>query len=143
MAPCSAQAQAIRADAIEVRLFLQQTGTFSAPLRESSELWNIIIGATDEDSDERPSSSTFVRVQVSGAPRSHNRNNSVTLTVTATGKKIRTEVLRKQLGVFSKNGKQYAGFWLQNTGCEELTLVASVSSSAGVIKTRVPFACGE
>ncbi len=141
--PCLAQAQTVRAEAIEVRLFLQHTGTFSAPLTESSELWNIIIGATDDENEERPSSSTFVRVQVSGVPGSYNRDNMVTLTVTAKGKRVGTAVLRKQLGVFSSKGKQYVGFWLQNTGCEELDLVASVSSRTGAVRAKVPFACGE
>ena len=143
IAPCWAQVQTVRAEAIEVHRFLQHTGAFSAPLTESSELWNIIIGTEDEERAERPSSSTFVRVQVSGAPGSYDRKNSVTLSVTAKGRRVHTELLRKELGVFGKKGKQYVGFWLPNTGCEELDLVAWASSRTAAVKTKVPFACGE
>ena len=136
--PCWAQAQAIRAEAIEARLFLQHAGTLSAPLTESSELWNIIIG-----SEENASSSTFVRVEVSGPPGSYSAKNSVTLSVTYKGRKARREVLRKRLGVFSEKGKQYVGFWLPDTGCEELALVARASSPAAPATKLVPFACGE
>ena len=121
----------------------KHTGTFSAPLTESSELWNIIIGSEDAEREERPSSSTFVTVQVSGPPGSYDRNNSVTLAVTAKGKTVRKEVLRNKLGVFSNKGKQFVGFWLPNTGCEELHLVARVSASTSAVSTRIPFACGE
>ena len=54
ISPCSAAAQTVHADAIEVRLFLQHAGTFSAPLTESSELWNIVIGATDGEETTAP-----------------------------------------------------------------------------------------
>ena len=136
--PCLARAQAIRAEAIEARLFLQHVGSFSPPLTESPELWNVIIGH-----EENASSSTFVRVEVSGPPGSSGAKNSVALSVTYKGKKVRREVLRKRLGLFSDKGKQYVGFWLPNTGCEQLALVASTSSPGATVSKMVPFACGE
>jgi len=66
-----AAVQAAQVEALEVRLFLQDSGTFSAPIAESAELWNVIIGNYNDD-DTRPSSSTFVRVQVSGPSGSYN-----------------------------------------------------------------------
>jgi hypothetical protein len=139
-APSLAQTPEIRAEAIEVRQFLQQTGTFSRPITESSELWNIIIGS---DEELRPSSSTFVRVQVAGPPGSYNSRKSVSLTVTTKGRQRHRKILRKSLGVFSDKGKQFVGFWLPDTGCQELTLVARVSSQSTATSTRIPFACGE
>jgi hypothetical protein len=139
-----AAVQAAQVEALEVRLFLQDSGTFSAPIAESAELWNVIIGNYNDD-DTRPSSSTFVRVQVSGPSGSYNGRDFVTLIVVASvhGRRVRQNVFRKQLGVFGKTGKQYVGFWLPNTGCEELALVARVSSDSRSIRATVPFVCGE
>jgi hypothetical protein len=129
-----------KVEAIEVRLFLQRSGTFSEPLPEGATLWNTVIG---EGAAGEPSSSTLVKVLVTGQPNSYQAHAKVQLKVQATGRKPHQKILTKNLGHFGPEGRQFVGFWLATTGCEPLTISAQVLRSRAVVQHRVPFACGE
>lgn len=125
---------------IEVRLFLAHTGTFSEPIHEGTTLWNAVIG---EAGLNEPSSSTFVKIQIQGTPKTYAKGQSVELKVTPEGPKRSTTRQLVQLGLFDSEGKQYVGFWLSNTGCTSLRLTASVVGSGRSVQQLIPFKCGE
>jgi hypothetical protein len=126
-------------DRLDVRLFLNHSGTFSAPLDDRSELWNTIIGG---GSVGEPSTSTLVDVVVSSKPDSFKKNSYVTLVVTdASSEKIISKMTGR-LGVFGSSGKFHAPFLLQDTGCIPLRLTAKVGGSESRTVT-VSFKCGE
>ncbi len=126
--------------AIEVRLFLAHTGTFSEPIHEGTNLWNTVIG---EAGLAEPSSSTFVKILIQGKPKTYPNGQSVELEVTSEGPKKSTTRQLSQLGSFDSEGKQYVGFWLSNTGCTSLRLKASVVGSGRSVQHLIPFKCGE
>ena len=126
--------------AIEVRLFQNHTGTLSEPIAEGATLWNTVIGEGDA---REPSTSTFVKVKVAGAPSSYRKNAAVQLTVKTPGKNSPSAKLKKSLGVFDREGNQFVAFWLPNTGCETLLLSARATGSPKVLQHTDPFKCGE
>jgi hypothetical protein len=130
----------IAAKSIEVRLFLADTGQFSEPINETSVLWNTIIGEGDAT---RPSTSTLVKVLVSGPRGGFDKNSSVSLTVAKPKSREKPITMKKALGVFNAEGKQYVAFWLPNTGCEELRISARVGLVGKSVHQEVPFECGE
>ncbi|MCW5664642.1 MAG: hypothetical protein KIT35_12475 [Piscinibacter sp.] len=132
-------AQAATADEIEVRLFYAQSGTFSEPISEGAELWNVIAG---EQGLREPSTSTFVRVRVSESGAGSRNAGRVVLTVTDQHTKKRS-ILTKHLGAFGPNGVQYVGFWLPNTGCASLRIEAAIAGTASAVARNIPFRCGE
>jgi hypothetical protein len=103
----TAQSRAIVVESVEVRLFLSHSGSFSEPISEGATLWNTVIGEGVE-----PSSSTFVKVQLSSEPKSYSKGAKVSLRVLSSAAKPRTVNLSKSLGVFGADGKQYVAFWL-------------------------------
>ena len=126
--------------AIEVRLFLAYTGTFSEPIHDGTTLWNTVLG---EAGLTEPSSSTFVKIHIQGKPKTYAKGQSVELKVTPEGVKKSTTRQLAQLGLFNSEGKQYVGFWLSNTGCTSLRLTASVVGSGRSVQHLIPFKCGE
>jgi hypothetical protein len=136
---CVLQAQAATANEVEVRLFYAHSGTFSEPIAEAAELWNVVAG---EQGVREPSTSTFVRVQVSESSTEHKPAGKVVLTITNLRTKLKS-VQSRHLGAFGANGKQYVGFWLPSTGCAPLQVEAVVSSSGSKAIRNIPFHCGE
>jgi hypothetical protein len=136
----TAQPRAIVVESVEVRLFLSHSGSFSEPISEGATLWNTVIG---EGGLVEPSSSTFVKVQLSSEPKSYSKGAKVGLRVLSSAAKPRTVNLSKSLGVFGADGKQYVAFWLPDTGCAELQLEARVTGAATPVKQTIPFRCGE
>lgn len=130
----------IAAVSIEVRLFLADTGQFSEPITESSVLWNTIIGEGDAT---RPSTSTLVKVLVSGPYGGFDKNSFVSLTVAKPKSREMPITIKKALGVFNAEGKQYVAFWLPNTGCEALQVSARVGPDGKLVRREIPFECGE
>lgn len=133
-------AEAIEPVAIEARLFLSHSGKFSEPISEKTELWNT---PATSDGPNRPSRSTFVRVQLNGPPGEADLKGRVDLTVTTVGANQRSAQLHQRLGVFGPDGKQFVGFWLSDTGCEALQLSARTNTSRKRVTQSVPFKCGE
>ena len=131
--------QPIAVSSIEVRLFMADTGQFSEPVPEKSLLWNTIIGEGDAGGS---SSSTLVKVLVSGPPGKFDKRATVSLKVAKPDSGERPAALNKSLGVFNAEGRQYVAFWLANTGCEELLVSARVGAGKSVDQT-IPFKCGE
>ncbi len=130
-------------DRIESRLYLNHSGVLSEPLDDHSELWNVIIGGgIVEPSSSSSSSSTLVDV-VSGDPGSYKKWAYVKLIVTNahTGKIVSQQ--RKQLGIFSSEGQFHVAFWLLQTGCVPLHLVASLGDKTKSKVVTLPFQCGE
>jgi hypothetical protein len=46
-------------------------------------------------------------------------------------------------GVLSVNGEYHVAFWLAETGCEPLHIVATIRKTAQSNETNGGFACGE
>ena len=138
--PIHADVVPIEVAAIEVRLFLADSGQLSEPITEDSELWNTIIG---EGEATKPSTSTLVKVLVTGPRGGYDREAAVTVTIIKVNSQAKPTVQRKALGVFSSKGKQYVAFWLENTGCEELQVTARIGTARKVVGQRIPFHCGE
>jgi len=132
-------ASAAAIEAIEVRLFLGHSGELSEPVAEGALLWNTIIGGGDA---REPSTSTLVKISVTGAPKSYDARAKVLLTVENRRTKTR-RVLSKSLGTFNLEGRQFVAFWLAETGCEELQLEAAATGSNAKVKRSIPFRCGE
>jgi hypothetical protein len=127
-------------DRLDVRLYLNHSGTLSAPLDDRAELWNTIIGA---GSAGEPSTSTLVVVVVSSKRGSFVKNGVVTLVVAnARSGKVMSRMTGR-LGVFSSDGKFHAPFLLKDTGCVRLRLTAKTNNSGESKTVTVPFQCGE
>jgi hypothetical protein len=126
-------------DRIDLRLYLNHSGTLSDPIGDHAELWNAIIGGGIAE----PSSSTLVDVIVSSDPGSYEKNAVVSFVATnqRTGKVLSRQV--KTLGIFSSEGKFHAAFWLPETGCIPLHLVATLRGTAKSRAVTLPFECGE
>lgn len=123
---------------IDVRLFLNHSGTLSAPLDDRAELWNTIIGAGGAG---EPSTSTLVDVVVSSKPGSFEKNGYVTLVAADAKSEKVISKMKERLGVFGSDGKFHAPFLLKDTGCVPLRLTASIGGQSKTV--TVPFRCGE
>lgn len=124
---------------IDIRLYYHHSGKLSAPINDRIALWNVIIG---EGGAEEPSTSTLLNVVVKGVPGAYKSKLKVYLDVTEarSGKSISRQ--SKDIGVFSPDGKYHVGFWLPNTGCEPLRVVARIQGGKQSV-VQVPFKCGE
>jgi hypothetical protein len=128
----------LRIEGVEARMYLHDSGTLSAPITPSMTLWNTIIG---EGAAAEPSTSTLVDVIVQGTPGSFEAGRSVELVViNSTSGKV-TARMNEAVGVISRAGISHIAFWLPDTGCEPLTITASIGRTTK--KLDLPFACGE
>lgn len=135
---------------VQAFLFYAHTGKFSENIidNEKFPLWNVIIG----EGTALPSASvqTMVVVKVKGEPglnpglKLHFVARSPTRTLSDTG---------SDTGVFSSGyrpgelelGVWYTAYWLNDTGCEKITIEVSVfgqPKEQTIIKT-IDFECGE
>ena len=90
-----------------------------------------------------PSTSTLVKVLVTAPPGSYSKTASVSLSVATGNSGTRATVLRKRLGVFGPEGRQFVAFWLPDTGCQPVRLVATVTGSTVGVTQLLAFRCGE
>lgn len=130
--------------AIKAMLFYDGSATFSRDVLAKPDFtfWNTIIGEGDA---EAPSNSTLVLVEVAGDPSPNEPSPSRKVELTAT---IRQKLPFKrtvEIGLFGEGGKFYAAFWLYETGCQPVTLVARIIGQAqpSIVTRRIPFECGE
>ena len=128
----------LRVGRVEARLYLHDTGTLSAPISPNTALWNTIIG---EGEALEPSTSTLVDVVVEGAPGSFDASRKVQLMVASSTNGKVTARMSKGVGVISQSGVSHVAFWLPETGCEPLTITATIGATSK--KLDLPFACGE
>lgn len=130
-----------RITAVRAQLFYSDRGTFSGDVLAppGKTLWNTVIG---EGESGGPSNSTLV-VEVTGAPGSYEPDRSVELTATAEGKVVHRGTA--QSAVLNTRGRMYAGFWLPDTGCKRIRLVARLrgQTPASDMRKEIPFDCGE
>jgi hypothetical protein len=131
-----------RITAVRAQLFYSDRGTFSGDVLAppGKTLWNTVIG---EGESGGPSNSTLVVVEVTGAPGSYEPDRSVELVATAEGKTVHRGTA--QSAVLNTRGRMYAGFWLPDTGCRRIRLVARLRGQTPASETRkeIPFDCGE
>jgi hypothetical protein len=128
----------LKLESIQARLFLSHTGTFSEALSPKDALRNVVLGGIGIIG---PSQSTFVDVTLRGEPGAFSPKRTVVLTVTAP---LRPKLTLKQLvGVLSTDGHFHVGFWLPDTGCVPLHLVATFAETKQHIETDIPFLCAE
>lgn len=135
-------AAAYRISGLRAQLFYSDRGTFSRDVLADTTiaLWNTVIG---EGQAGGPSQSTLVVVEVAGEPESYEPGRSVELTMTMG---TRAPVRRRQeLSSMNARGRTYLGFFIYDTGCEEIRLSARVlgQPQPSTRRARIPFECGE
>jgi hypothetical protein len=146
----TAEAGPYRVAMIGAYLFYNDSGTFSPNIPADAALWNTIIG---EGWARESSTSSLVRVVVTGAAGSYESHRAIQLTVSkgrrAPSGKIAWDVPTRKtqgLSVFSARGRTVVGFWIYDTGCEPLKLTATVTGQAPTRPAParvILFACGE
>lgn len=130
--------------AIKAMLFYDGSATFSRDVlaKPNFTFWNTIIGEGDA---EAPSNSTLVLVEVAGNPSPNEAPapRKVELTATIPRKPLFKRTV--DIGLFGDGGKFYAAFWLYETGCQPVTLVARIigQTQPSVVTRKIPFECGE
>ncbi|MEK6337051.1 MAG: hypothetical protein AABM67_19180 [Acidobacteriota bacterium] len=130
--------------AIKAMLFYDGSATFSRDVlaKPNFTFWNTIIGEGDA---KAPSNSTLVLVEVAGNPSPNETapTRKVELTATIPRKPVFKRTV--DIGLFGDGGKFYAAFWLYETGCEPVTLVARIigQTPSSVVTRKIPFECGE
>lgn len=142
------QPPAYKVTAIKAMLYFEQTGTFSKDVLASPDFafWNTIIGEGDAGS---PSSSTLVLVEVTGKAGSYEPTRKVELTATykPNGRNTRELTVKRatEVNILSEKGKFYAPFWLSETGCHPVTLLARIVGQAqpAMMRKTINFKCGE
>lgn len=124
---------------IKIRLFFHHSGTFSDKITGKEELWNTSIG---EGWAREPSTAILVDITVKGLEK-FDDPEIVELTVkNAESKKI-ISTQSQPVGVMSKSGQYHVPFWLTDTGCEPLQLIAAIQGTSEKREAVIPFACGE
>lgn len=146
----SATAPPYRVTGVQVKLFYENTGTFSPDILADPkfDLWNTGVG---EGSAKGPSSSTLVVVTVAGEAGSYEPARKVELTARFVSTDGKTTTLRRRevqvypMGIVTTQGRFYAAFWLTRTGCIPVELsIRILGQPAGTTARRkIPFACGE
>lgn len=133
-----------RITAVKAMLFYDGSATFSRDVLAKPDFtfWNTIIGEGDA---EAPSNATLILVEVAGNPSPSEAppSRKVELTATTSHKLLLKRTV--DIGLFGDGGKFYAAFWLYETGCQPVTLVARILGQAqpsGVTR-KIPFECGE
>ena len=105
-------------------------------------LWNTIIG---EGYAGNPSNATLIIVEISGNNISSNQNAKLSIYVSGS-KGRRVSNLIRQFSIYDEYQKIYIPMFLQDTGCEPLTintkLIGKGLAPSSLSKT-IPFACGE
>jgi hypothetical protein len=130
--------------AIKAMLFYDGSATFSRDVlaKPNFTFWNTIIGEGDA---EAPSNSTLVLVEVAGNPSRNEAPPSRKVELTATIPRKLPFKRTVDIGLFGDGGKFYAAFWLYETGCQPVTLVARIigQTPTSVVTRKIPFECGE
>src|SRR6266496_1178377 len=109
---------AFKITAIRAMLFYEDKGTFSKDVLADPNFafWNAIIGG---GSAEGNSSSTLVIVELSGEPEAYQPMRKIEFTATykTSGAGARPIVVKRTsaTGIFNKQGKFFAAFWLYDT----------------------------
>lgn len=124
---------------IKVRLFFHHSGTFSDSLTGKEQLWNTIIG---EGWAREPSTVTLVDITVKGLEKFDDQE-FVELTVKNTDSKKIIFTQSQPVGVLSKSANYHVPFWLNDTGCQPLQLIAAIKGTSEKREAVIPFACGE
>ena len=133
-----AATNSLRIRDVEARLYYHDTGTLSEPVTPQTALWNTIIGEGDA---QEPSTSTLVDVIVEGEAGTFEVGSRVQLIVKNSSTDEVIAELGKDVGVLSDAGLSHIAFWLPNTGCEPLRIIASTGATS--MEIHVPFECGE
>ena len=130
--------------AIKAMLFYDGSATFSRDVLAKPDFtfWNTIIGEGDAGA---PSNSTLILVEVTGNPSPNEAPpaRKVELTATTSRKLLLKRTI--DIGLFGNGGKFYAPFWLYETGCQPITLVARIIGQAqsSAVTRKIAFKCGE
>jgi len=124
--------------AVNVRMFLQQSGELSSLLTGNEMLWKVISGGGDVS---EPTSAALVDVVVRGEGDMFVGTKAIELVVKSQRSGKNVARYRAQLGSFSPSGETHVGFWLPAIGCEPLIITASLSGKSKAVV--LPFKCGE
>ena len=130
--------------AVKAMLFYDGSATFSRDVlaKPSFSFWNTIIGEGDAGA---PSNSTLVLVEVARNAPSNDDLPPRKVELTATVPRKPPFKRTVEIGLFGNGGKFYAAFWLYETGCEPVTLVARIigQTQPSIVTRKIPFDCGE
>jgi len=150
-AAANAQALPLKIESMRALLFFGDTGTFSPDVAETNDgqpfvpsmLWNAPM------KHENRSTSVLVIVEVSGYPGRQQLEfvaryipwNKESGAVTV--RKLMPIDISLEVGMSS--GKHYAGFWLDQTGCHPVQLLARVIGPKETAREKkvIKFGCGE
>lgn len=136
--PAFAQSTAVRLTGIRAALVSDYDGS---PARSAAGpdvgLFNEIIGSP-------PSHATLIAVDLQGDPGSFGEE-TVTLTARRTENQSVHSRQTATVGGFSDRGRSAVLFVLQDTGCDELEVVATLArrSAGSRVSVTLPFQCGE
>jgi hypothetical protein len=133
-------ADRLKIESVNARLFLGHSGSLSVPLTAQDALWNTIIG---EGSAREPSRSTLIDVIVKGAPGAFDQSWVIYLVVTNSRTGAPFGKFSQHAGVLSGSGEYHVAFWLADTGCVPLRVVATIRKTAVSKESNLDFACGE
>lgn len=126
-----------RITALKAMLFYGHTGPFSADVFGPSAptLQNVTTG-------DGQSTATLVVVESTGQPDSYAPNRRLGLSATARGRVLLNKTV--ELGRPGDDGKFYSAFWLYDTGCMPVSIVARLigQSDASMVKNTINFKCG-
>lgn len=123
---------------IQAKLFYQNTGKFSEDIFTTpSDLWNVVFDYVY---------STFIIVEVNGGEYGKNPNQKLELTaryipLEDSNKPI---TVRKTVSLlFNEQGKAFAGFWIDNVGCDPVKIAANLKGQKTFVRKTINFGCGE
>jgi hypothetical protein len=138
--------QGYEISSIRAYLYHEDSGTLSSQdiiALPKGSLWNTIIG---EGAAGSPSHATMVVVEISGKPGSYEPKRKVELIAYERGKnKILKLKKTYDIGVLSSQGRYLAAFWLYDTGCAPIEILAQIIGQPSVSKVekQIDFECGE
>ena len=127
---------------LEAKLFYSNSGRFSANIIGNPKivLHNAPIG---EGTIEGPSENTLLLVRIQGPPKGFLEDLRLRITATAGPDTLADREIK--VGSMNTAGNYYAPCWLEDTGCDEVTVVAKlIHGTESQRKTIIiPFECSE
>jgi hypothetical protein len=128
---------------IQARLFYSNSGRLSANVIANSKitLWNVVAG--EGAGLEGPSDRTLLTVRIAGPAKASAEGLQLHVVALADADTLLDDVT--EMGDMNSAGNWYAGYWLYDTGCTPVKVLAelSVGQERQQLAAKIPFSCGE
>ena len=138
----TAQGPRFAVTGIEAKLFYSNSGRFSANILDNPKivLHNAIIG---EGGVEGPSDNTLLIVRIQGPARGELEGLRLRMVATTSEDTLTDREI--DVGSMNTAGNYYAAYWLYDTGCEPVTVVAQLTHGSETQRkiAVIPFQCSE